>query len=183
MAVGTVAAFASIDEMVDLTNIGTLFAFVLVCVGIPILRFRDPARRRPFRVPLGPLLFPVLGVVSCLALMFYLPPASWWRFVGWLTLGLSIYTSYGWAHSAVGRRDGRPSRTPWPLRAGAVGFLVAAAGLFAMPHGHGLGDLLAAVASPGAEAHGRAVVGIALVLAGGALGVAGWAAEFGRVGR
>jgi basic amino acid/polyamine antiporter, APA family len=183
LAVGSVAAFASIDEMVDLTNIGTLFAFVLVCVGIPILRFRDPSRRRPFRVPLGPLLFPLLGVTSCLALMFYLPPASWWRFVGWLTLGLSIYTSYGWVHSAVGRRDGRPAQTPWPLKVGAVGFLVAAAGLFAMPHGHGLGDLVAAVTSPGAEAHGRAVLGIALVLAGGVAGVAGWAAAFGRGGR
>ncbi len=180
VAVGSVAAFASIDEMVDLTNIGTLFAFVLVCLGIPILRFRDPARRRPFRVPLGPLLFPSLGVASCLALMFYLPPASWWRFVGWLTLGLSIYTSYGWAHSAVGRRDGRPARTPGALRIGAIGFLLAAIGLFAMPHGHGLGDVMAAFGSRQAEAHGRAVLGIALTLAGGAVGLGSWALSYRR---
>ncbi len=59
--VGTVGAFANIDEMVDLTNIGTLFAFILVCLGIIILRFRDPGRARPFRVPFGPVLIPGLG--------------------------------------------------------------------------------------------------------------------------
>src|SRR5262249_39063614 len=72
--VGTVAAVSNIDEMVALTNIGTLFAFVLVCIGIVILRYKDPARPRPFRVPFGPVLLPVLGVASCLFLMFYLPP-------------------------------------------------------------------------------------------------------------
>jgi APA family basic amino acid/polyamine antiporter len=80
--VGGISAFASIDEMVDLTNIGTLFAFVLVCVGIPILRMTDPNRRRPFRVPFGPWIVPGLGAVSCVFLMIYLPPASWWRFIG-----------------------------------------------------------------------------------------------------
>src|SRR3954468_4893698 len=85
--VGGVAAFASIDEMVDLTNIGTLFAFVLVCIGIPILRHTNPNAQRPFRVPFGPYLLPLLGAASCVFLMYYLPPASWWRFVGWLVLG------------------------------------------------------------------------------------------------
>ncbi|MBZ5637858.1 MAG: amino acid permease [Acidobacteriia bacterium] len=181
--VGSVAAFASIDEMVDLTNIGTLFAFVLVCLGIPILRFRDPSRHRPFRVPLGPLLFPSLGVASCLALMVYLPPASWWRFVGWLTLGLSIYTSYGWAHSAVGRRDGRPARTPWPMQVGALGFLAAAVGLFAMPHGLGVSGIVTAAAHPLAEAHGRALLGVLLAGGGGAAGLAGSLAGLRGVGR
>ncbi len=180
--VGSVAAFASIDEMVDLTNIGTLFAFVLVCLGIPILRFRDPSRERPFRVPLGPLVLPSLGVVSCLSLMVYLPPASWWRFVGWLTLGLSIYASYGWTHSSVGRRDGRPTRTPWPMKVGAAGFLTAAIGLFAMPHGLGLRGIALAAASPGADAHGRALVGLLLAGAGGAAGLAGFLAGLGRAG-
>src|SRR5256714_8401159 len=54
--VGGFAAFASLDEVIDLTNIGTLFAFILVCVGIPVLRLKDPGRTRPFRVPLGPWL-------------------------------------------------------------------------------------------------------------------------------
>jgi APA family basic amino acid/polyamine antiporter len=93
--VGAVSGFASIDEMVDLTNVGTLFAFILVCVGIVVLRFRDPHRRRPFRVPFGPVLVPSLGVMSCLLLVAYLPPSSWMRFVGWLAVGLVVYASYG----------------------------------------------------------------------------------------
>ncbi len=68
--VGGVAAFANIEEMVDLTNIGTLFAFVLVCIGIIILRYKDPARARPFRVPFGAWLLPMLGAVSCVFLMY-----------------------------------------------------------------------------------------------------------------
>ncbi len=97
--VGGVSAVASIDEMVDLTNIGTLFAFMLVCVGIIVLRFREPDRRRPFRVPFGPLLVPLLGLASCLMLVAYLPPTSWARFVGWLLAGLVIYGAYGFRRS------------------------------------------------------------------------------------
>jgi basic amino acid/polyamine antiporter, APA family len=93
--VAGVSAFASIDEMVDLTNIGTLFAFAVVCAGIVTLRFREPNRPRPFRVPLGPVLLPSLGLLSCLALVAYLPPASWLRFAGWLLAGLLVYAAYG----------------------------------------------------------------------------------------
>ena len=64
VAVGGIAAFATVDEMVSLTNIGTLFAFILVCVGVMVLRHKDPNRERPFRVPLGPYLLPGLGAVS-----------------------------------------------------------------------------------------------------------------------
>jgi hypothetical protein len=96
--VATFAAFASIDEMVDLTNIGTLFAFILVCTGILILRQRDPDRPRPFRVPGGPIL-PVLGIIGCVYLVYYLPPTSWLRFAAWLNLGLVIYVGYGVIHS------------------------------------------------------------------------------------
>ena len=96
---GGVAAFASIDEMVDLTNVGTLFAFVLVCIGIVVLRLRDPGRRRPFRVPFGPYLVPSLGAVSCLALIAYLPPSSWVRFFGWLLTGLVVYSAYGFRNA------------------------------------------------------------------------------------
>jgi APA family basic amino acid/polyamine antiporter len=101
VVVGVVSAFASIDEMVDLTNIGTLFAFVLVCVGIIVMRFREPGRPRPFRVPLGPLLVPALGMLSCLLLVAYLPPASWLRFIGWLVVGLAVYAAYGFRHSRL----------------------------------------------------------------------------------
>jgi APA family basic amino acid/polyamine antiporter len=103
--VGGVSAFASIDEMVDLTNIGTLFAFILVCVGITILRIREPGRRRPFRVPFGAILVPVLGVLSCVLLIAYLPPTSWMRFFGWLVAGLMVYGAYGFRRS---RLAGRP---------------------------------------------------------------------------
>jgi basic amino acid/polyamine antiporter, APA family len=93
--VGVVSAAASIDEMVDLTNVGTLFAFVLVCVGIVVLRLREPERQRPFRVPFGPVLVPSLGALSCLMLIAYLPPTSWMRFGGWLAIGLAVYAAYG----------------------------------------------------------------------------------------
>jgi basic amino acid/polyamine antiporter, APA family len=102
--VGGCAALASIDEMVDLTNIGTLFAFCLVCVGVSILRRTQPQRARPFRLPGGAWLVPLLGVLSCLGLMFYLPPLSWWRFAAWLAIGLALYATYGYRRSVLRRR-------------------------------------------------------------------------------
>jgi len=144
LIVGGVAGVASIDEMVDLTNIGTLFAFVLVCIGVIVLRFKEPNRARPFRVPFGPVLLPALGAASCIFLMYYLPPASWWRFVGWLMLGLSIYTSYGYTRSGVGQRLGRPPRTPLTLKVAAFGFLLIALGLFLIPHDLSAKDLFSA---------------------------------------
>jgi len=104
VAVGGTATFTSLDAMVDLTNIGTLFAFILVCIGITVLRIKEPARPRPFRVPLGPFAVPVLGVVSCAGLIYYLPPSSWMRFFGWLLVGAVIYFSYGFRHSRLARR-------------------------------------------------------------------------------
>jgi len=98
--VGVFAAVASIDEMVDLTNIGTLFAFILVCAGIIVLRVRDPGRPRPFRVP-GGLIVPILGIISCLYLIYYLPPTSWLRFAAWLNLGFVIYVGYGSVNSRL----------------------------------------------------------------------------------
>jgi basic amino acid/polyamine antiporter, APA family len=171
--VGGVAAFASIDEMVNLTNIGTLFAFVLVCAGIPILRMKDPNRTRPFRVPWGPWLFPLLGVGSCLFLMVYLPPESWWRFIGWLVLGMAIYTSYGYTHSAIGRKIGRPTRAPVPIKLASVGLLIAAVGLFTIPHDAGLGQLFRETVASGEPGHKRAVVGLALIAFGLIMAAAG----------
>ena len=94
------AMFTSIDEMVDLTNIGTLFAFVLVCIGILILRKRDPDRPRAFRTPWVPAV-PILGVCSCLYLMLGLPWITWVRFGLWLALGLVIYFCYGYRRSGL----------------------------------------------------------------------------------
>ena len=91
--IASVAAFTNIDEMVDLTNIGTLFAFVLVCFGIIILRVKAPTRHRTFKVPLSPVI-PLLGVASCIFLMTGLPGVTWIRFVVWLIIGLIVYFSY-----------------------------------------------------------------------------------------
>ena len=108
--VATFAAVASIDEMVDLTNIGTLFAFILVCAGIIVLRVKEPTRERAFRVP-GGVIIPILGIVSCIYLIYYLPPTSWLRFAAWLNFGFVIYVGYGAVHSRLtGRQHAeRPS--------------------------------------------------------------------------
>jgi APA family basic amino acid/polyamine antiporter len=92
--------FTDIGSLADLTNIGTLFAFILVCCGVIVLRKKDPSRPRPFRVPLVPW-FPVLGVIFCFALMLSLPIETWIRFFVWLALGLAIYFLYGVNHSRL----------------------------------------------------------------------------------
>ncbi|HLA09275.1 MAG TPA: amino acid permease [Pyrinomonadaceae bacterium] len=170
--VGGFAAVMSIDEMVDLTNIGTLFAFTLVCIGIIILRYKEPARHRPFKVPFGAWPLPLLGAVSCVFLMFYLPPASWWRFVGWLVLGLAIYLAYGYTRSAVGMRLGRPALTPLTLKLAAIGFLLVAVGLFIIPHDLRLAEVVRAAFTHDADRHALAFSGLALIVVGLILGVA-----------
>ena len=89
-----------IGSLADLTNIGTLFAFSLVCIGVVLLRKTDPNRRRPFRVPFVPLL-PILGVLMCMALMLSLPILTWIRFFIWLGLGLLIYFLYSKSNSRL----------------------------------------------------------------------------------
>ncbi len=96
------AAIANIDEIVQLTNIGTLFAFALVCIGILILRKREPDRPRKFRVPFVPLI-PLLGIAMCIFLMSGLPLMTWIRFVLWLAAGLVIYFLYGIRKSRLAR--------------------------------------------------------------------------------
>jgi APA family basic amino acid/polyamine antiporter len=177
VVVGGIAAFASIDEMVDLTNIGTLFAFVLVCIGIPILRYTDPNRARPFRVPLGPFILPLLGAVSCIFLMYWLPPASWWRFIGWLVFGFSIYSSYGYTRSVIGQRLGRPSRTSGALKIASVGFLLTGIGLFIIPHSAGLTELLRLAGAAGEADHARSLWGLLLIGVGVVLGAVGLVME------
>jgi basic amino acid/polyamine antiporter, APA family len=103
--VATFAAFANIAEVVDLTNIGTLFAFVLVSAGVIVLRRAEPDRVRPFRAPWVPIT-PIISIVACLYLMLQLPTLTWIRFGIWLLLGLAIYFFYGLGHSRLGRRAG-----------------------------------------------------------------------------
>jgi basic amino acid/polyamine antiporter, APA family len=101
IAVGGVAMVTDIGSLADLTNIGTLFAFVLVCLGVIVLRRTDRNRPRPFRVPMVPF-FPILGVLLCAALMLSLPIETWVRFVVWLCIGLLIYFLYSVRHSRLG---------------------------------------------------------------------------------
>lgn len=100
--VATFSAVANIDEIIQLTNIGTLFAFALVCIGILVLRYREPNRPRKFRVPFVPLV-PLLGIAMCVALMVKLPALTWERFVIWLAVGLGIYFLYGRRRSRLAR--------------------------------------------------------------------------------
>jgi APA family basic amino acid/polyamine antiporter len=100
--VATLAGFLPIDALLHLTNIGTLFAFVIVCSAVLIMRRIDPEAERPFRCPLVPLV-PILGILACLMLMFSLPPANWFRLFGWLAIGLVIYFAYSRHHSHLGK--------------------------------------------------------------------------------
>jgi APA family basic amino acid/polyamine antiporter len=104
LVIATVAALSNIEEMVDLTNIGTLFAFVLVCFGIIILRVKEPSKPRTFKVPFSPLV-PLLGVASCIFLMTGLPGITWIRFVVWLIIGLFVYFLYGIKHSLLHKTE------------------------------------------------------------------------------
>ena len=90
---GVPAGILDIGTLADLSNIGTLFAFVLVSIGVIILRYRDPGRHRGFRAP-GGIAAPILSVVFCVLLMSGLPILTWLRFFAWLAIGLAIYFLY-----------------------------------------------------------------------------------------
>jgi APA family basic amino acid/polyamine antiporter len=99
-----IAGFMPLGDLAELVNIGTLAAFVLVCLGVIVLRITKPDMPRPFRSPFSPL-FPVLGMVSCSALMAFLPALTWLRFVIWLAIGLIVYFSYSMRHSKLAKAD------------------------------------------------------------------------------
>jgi amino acid transporter len=100
--VALLTGFLPIDALLHLTNIGTLFAFAIVCGAVLIMRRTDPGAPRPFRCPFVPVV-PVLGIASCLLLMLSLPEANWYRLLAWLALGLCIYFLYGRHHSILGQ--------------------------------------------------------------------------------
>jgi basic amino acid/polyamine antiporter, APA family len=107
-AVGIPAGVWDIGTFADLSNIGTLFAFVIVSAGVLMLRRRQPARPRGFRVPLVPLI-PILSILCCFVLMLGLPLETWIRFFVWLLVGLVIYFMFGRARAAA--LDQNPSHT------------------------------------------------------------------------
>ena len=94
------ALFADENEIYDLTNIGTLAAFAIVCIGVLVLRVREPDRPRPFRVP---FIWPValVGAAACVYIMAGLPAHAWERFGIWLALGMLLYFVYGYRRSKL----------------------------------------------------------------------------------
>jgi APA family basic amino acid/polyamine antiporter len=97
------SAVGDAAETYDLTNIGTLFAFILVCGGVLVLRWREPNRPRAFRAPFAWAVAP-LGMAACAFVMAGLPRQAWDRFLIWLIAGLLVYFAYGWRHSRLSGR-------------------------------------------------------------------------------
>jgi len=108
VVVAALSSLIPLRILADLTNIGTLLAFVIVCSAVLIMRRTHPEAERPFRVPYAPLT-PILGILFCLLLMFSLPSENWFRLLVWLLIGFAIYFGYGRRHSALDkmRRQGK----------------------------------------------------------------------------
>lgn len=100
--VAAMAGFIPLSILAEMTSIGTLFAFVIVCGAVMVMRKTNPNANRPFRAPLVPLV-PILGIATCLLLMFSLPYENWVRLIVWLGIGLLIYFAYGRRHSVMSR--------------------------------------------------------------------------------
>src|SRR5437660_2737019 len=92
--VATMAGLLPLGILAEMTSIGTLFAFVIVCGAVLVMRRTNPDATRPFRAPLVPLV-PILGILTCLLLMFSLPAENWYRLIIWLVIGFNIYFGYG----------------------------------------------------------------------------------------
>ncbi|WP_022929159.1 amino acid permease [Patulibacter americanus] len=121
IAVALLAAFLPLKVLGEATNIGTLFAFVLVAIAVPVLRKSQPDLERPFRTPLVPLI-PILAVLACLWLMLNLPIGTWIRLAIWMAIGFVVYFGYARKHSRLNRSgsdDGPGTGGPAPT-AGAA---------------------------------------------------------------
>jgi APA family basic amino acid/polyamine antiporter len=128
VVVALVAALTPINVVGEMTSIGTLFAFVVVCAAVMALRIKRPDAHRPFRVPFG-FVFPVLGVLSCLYLMLSLSAVTWVRFLVWLDLGMMIYWFYGRTHSPLANREEQAAQSGGE-RLGNIVTMFGALGLF-----------------------------------------------------
>ncbi|MFI1280073.1 APC family permease [Streptomyces sp. NPDC020858] len=105
--VGLLATFVPLQQLADLTSLGTLMAFVAVAAAVVVLRRTNPDAPRPFRLPLHPLV-PVLAAVSCLYLAWLLPGLTWTLFGAWLLLAAGLYLGFGRRHSRLERAGGEP---------------------------------------------------------------------------
>jgi len=99
-----VGSVTPIDDIGKMVNIGTLLAFVIVCISIMVLRRTDPNRARPFRTPLVPLV-PILGILFNGYMMYTLGKWNWIRLFGWLAIGLVVYFAYSRHHSSVQKAE------------------------------------------------------------------------------
>lgn len=104
LIMAAIAGFIPLGDLAELVNIGTLAAFVLVCLGVIVLRITKPDMPRPFKAPLG-MLLPILGMLSCTALMAFLPAITWLRFVVWLVIGLIVYFAYSMNNSVLAQEQ------------------------------------------------------------------------------
>ena len=95
------AGLYDVSTLGHLVSIGTLLAFVIVCAGVLVLRYKQPDLPRPFRTPLVPFV-PIMGILICFGLMAFLPRDTWIRLLVWLAIGLAIYFLYGKSHSKIG---------------------------------------------------------------------------------
>ena len=95
------AAFVPARVVGEMTSIGTLFAFILVCIGVWVMRKKMPELPRAFKTPLVPLV-PILGIGVCLFMMVFLPMDTWIRLLVWMLIGMDIYLVYGAKHSHLG---------------------------------------------------------------------------------
>jgi len=112
--VAIMGAFIPLRVLAELVNIGTLFAFVIVCIAVLVMRKSYPDAHRPFRCPLVPVV-PILGVLFCMLLMFSLPAENWVRLFVWMGIGLLIYAFYGRFHSNIAIRMWNERKTPGNL--------------------------------------------------------------------
>jgi APA family basic amino acid/polyamine antiporter len=104
VAVAAIAGFVPLTTLAELVNIGTLFAFILVSVGVVILRRTRPDLPRVFRVPAAPVVA-TLAVLLCVYLMLNLTGGTWLRFLIWMVIGLIVYFTYGMRHSRLALAD------------------------------------------------------------------------------
>ncbi|MCU7728331.1 amino acid permease [Actinoplanes sp. KI2] len=109
VASAIIAGFLPIEEAAELTNIGILLAFVVVCIAVIVLRYRRPDLPRAFRLPAMPVV-PAIGVIFSLWLITFLSPITWLRFAVWFVIGIFVYGFYGRRHSALAGERGSPGR-------------------------------------------------------------------------
>jgi APA family basic amino acid/polyamine antiporter len=112
LVVSIFAAFIPARVVGEMTSIGTLFAFILVCIGVIVMRRNMPDAPRAFRTPLVPLV-PILGVATCLFMMVFLPLDTWIRLVVWMMIGFDIYLYYGMRHGKL--NSGRHKKVSYKI--------------------------------------------------------------------